>query len=82
VLSKFNTFKDLQEKAGKRVKTPRFILPINFPTPGKFYYARPLYWSIFRSGSYDFSTMIWEFKKGLLKNGLKLKYIIYVSEEY
>ncbi len=82
VLSKFNTLKDLREKAAKRVKTPRFILPINFPTPGKFYYARPPFWSIFRSGSYDFSTMIWEFKKALLKNGLKHKYIIYVSEQY
>jgi len=83
VLNKYNPLNDLQNRLAKRSKlTPRFIVPVNFPTPGKVYYSRPPFWSIFRSGSYDFSTMIWEFKKALLKNGLKIKYIIYVSDKY
>jgi len=83
VLNKFNPFNDLVTRIKERkVKTPRFIIPVNFPTPGKVYYSRPPFWSIFRSGSYDFSTMIWEFKKTLLKNGLKVKYIIYISDKY
>jgi len=83
VLNKFNPYNDLVTRIKERkVKVPRFIVPVNFPTPGKVYYSRPPFWSIFRSGSYDFSTMIWEFKKTLLKNGLKVKYIIYVSDKY
>jgi hypothetical protein len=81
VISKYNSAADLAERmsAGKQ---SRFIVPINFPTPGKTYYQRPPYWSIFRSGSYDFSTMIWEFKKTILKNGLRVRYIIYISKKY
>jgi hypothetical protein len=83
VLNKYNPLRDLENRIIKRnYVTPRFIIPVNFPTPGKVYYSRPPFWSIFRSGSYDFSTMIWEFKKALLKNGLKIKYIIYVSDKY
>lgn len=81
VLSRFNTVEDLRDMV-KKSSISRFIIPISFPTPGKVYYQRPPYWSIFRSGSYDFSTMIWEFKKALLKNGLRVRYIIYVSKKY
>jgi len=81
VLSRFNTIKDLNDIVSG-TKLSRFIIPINFPTAGKVYYQRPSYWSIFQSGSFDFSTMIWEFKKALLKNGLRVKYIIYVSSKY
>ena len=37
---------------------------------------------MFRSGSYDFSSLIWKYKKTLLKNGLAVRYIIYIDEKY
>ncbi len=83
VLSRFNPYQDLITRIEKRkVTVPRFIIPINFPSPGRIYYQKPAYWSIFKSGSFDFSTMIWEFKKILLKNGLRIKYVIYISDKY
>ena len=39
----------------------RFIVPVNFPTPGKLYYQKPYWWSIFLSGWYDFLMMVPEF---------------------
>lgn len=83
VLDPYNPYLDLTERlAGKKIKEPRFILPITFPTPGKVYYQRAHWWSVFGSGWFDYSTMIPEFKKALLKNGLSVRYIIYISPEY
>lgn len=83
VLNRVNPLGDLRNRIAKRSYVqPRFMMNINFPTPGRTYYPRPSYYSIFNSGSYDFSTMIWNFKKALLKNGLVVKYIIYISDKY
>jgi hypothetical protein len=79
VLSRYNPSADLKDRAKNAA---RWVVPISFPTPGKVYYQRPQWWSIFRSGSFDFSTMIWEFKKVLLKNGLRVRFIVYVSKKY
>lgn len=83
VLNRHNPLGDLRQRILKRsYVTPRFMLHINFPTPGRSYYQMPSYYSIFRSGSFDYSTMIWHFKKALMKNGLKTRYIIYLSDKY
>jgi hypothetical protein len=83
VLNRVNPLGDLRNRIAKRGYVhPRFMMNIAFPTPGRTYYPRPSYYSIFNSGSYDFSTMIWNFKKALLKNGLVVKYIIYISDKY
>lgn len=83
ILNRHNPLGDLRNRISKRsYVTPRFMMHIYFPTPGRVYYQSPSYYSIFRSGSYDYSTMIWHFKKALMKNGLKTRYIIYISDKY
>jgi len=85
VLDRYNPFADLTtriEKRSVKIGEARFIIPVNFPTPGKIYYQEPPYWSIFKSGSYDYSQMLWEFKKLLMKQGIAIRYIIYISDKY
>ncbi len=79
VLDRYNPFLDLTKQCKK---TQRFIFIVNMPTPGRPYYPRPTWWSMFDSGWYDYAIMIPKFKTTLLKNKLTLKYIIYVSNKY
>lgn len=85
VLDRYNPFADLTGRIESRkvkVGDARFIIPVSFPTPGKLYYQEPPFWSIFKSGSYDYSMMLWNFKKLLLKQGLAVRYIVYISDKY
>jgi hypothetical protein len=83
VLDSYNPFLDLTNRiTGRKFREPRFMIPINFPTPGKIYYQKPSWYSVFNSGSYDYACMLWEFKKALLRNGLSVRYVIYVSDKY
>jgi hypothetical protein len=85
VLNRYNPLRDLNNRIANRKIKPgeaRFIIPVNFPTPGRIYYQQPPFWSIFQSGSYDYAIMLWEFKKLLLKQGLAIRYIIYISDKY
>ena len=72
---------DLNGKARDEKKF-RYIVPVTFPTPGKFYYQKPYWWSIFESGWYDYAAAIPEFKNALLKNQMTIKYVVYIVEEY
>ncbi len=63
-------------------KDRRFIHNIRLSTPGRFYYSRPYWWSIFASGWYDFSSAIPIFKKSLIKNQMVLKYQIFIQENF
>lgn len=69
---------------GKREigKDRAFVHNLRVPTPGRFYYSRPYWWSVFASGWYDFSAAIPVYKKALIKNQMALRYIIYIREEY
>jgi hypothetical protein len=60
----------------------RFIVPITFPTPGRTYYQKPYWWSIFESGWYDYACMIPEYKAALMKNQMVIKYVVYIAPEY
>jgi hypothetical protein len=83
VLDRFNPVADLEQRVKNRnFREPRFIIPVNFPTAGRTYYQFPYWWSIFNSGWYDFSVMVPEVKKALLKNRFGVKYIIYLSPKY
>ena len=82
---------DILERIGRRKysngrrrdeRQYRYIVNLNFPTPGRTYYQRPYWYSIVESGWYDFAVMIPEFKKYMLQNGMTLKYIIYLSDDY
>lgn len=81
VLDEFDTLADLKIQASRK-KSRRFIFPVYMPSPGKPYYSRPEWYSIFMSGWYDHSTMVPELKKAILKNQLGVKFIIYVAQEY
>ena len=60
----------------------RLIYSAYMPSPGRPYYSRPEWYSIFNSGWYDHSTMVPQLKKAILKNQLGVKYIIYITDEY
>lgn len=83
VLDRYNPKLDLEERIKKGdYKELRFIVPVNMPTPGRTYYQMAYWWSIFQSGWYDFSLMIPEAKKALMKHRFGVKYIIYLSPKY
>lgn len=60
----------------------RFVLKLSMPTPGRNYYARPYWYSIFKSGWYDIARLIPTFKKAIIKNNMSVRYIVYISESY
>lgn len=60
----------------------RYIIPVTFSTPGRSYYQKPYWYSIIESGWYDFAISIPEFKKYLIQNGMTIRYIIYLSDDY
>lgn len=74
----------LPNKDGKNeiVKERNFIHNIRINTPGRFYYSRPYWWSVFASGWYDFSSAIPVYKKALIKNQMTLRYIIYIKDTF
>ena len=63
-------------------KVYRYIVPVNFPTPGRSYYQKPYWYSIIESGWYDFAVAIPEFKKYLIQNGMTIRYVIRLSDDY
>ncbi len=81
VLDEFDTARDLDIFKAQH-KAKRFIYPVYMPSPGKPYYSQPEWYSIFRSGWYDHSTMVPKLKKAILRNQLGVKFIIYVSQDY
>lgn len=86
-----NPLYDLKSKMGKKPnnkgkienkKLPRHILHIAPPTPGKFYYQKAYWWSIFESHWFDFSCAIPEFKMNLMKNQMVLKYHVMIRKGF
>jgi hypothetical protein len=69
---------------GKKVDSKQysFVVGTSRPTPGRTYYSKPYWWSIFESGWFDFAIKIPEFKKALMANQAAVKYVIYIAEEY
>jgi len=70
---------------GKKVKdeqTFKYAVGIDFPSPGKIYYPKPYWFSIFDSGWFEFSTLIPAFKKAILKNQSTIKYMIVIDRAY
>ena len=79
VIDEFNAIRDLEMYNAKK---NRLIYTSYMPSPGKPYYSRPEWYSIFSSGWYDHSCMVPQLKKAILKNQLGVKYIIYISPKY
>lgn len=68
------------EKKDEEIR--RYGLKINFPTPLRQYYSQPYYTSVFKSGWADFSKLIPQFKKAILKNQATIKYIVTFHQNY
>jgi len=58
------------------------VYPVYMPSPGRPYYSRPEWYSVFESGWYDHSVSIPALKKAILKNNLGVKFIVYISPKY
>jgi hypothetical protein len=83
VLDKRNPLEDLRiRSASRKEKSHRYIIPINFPTPGKSYYQRPHWWSVFESGWYDIAMLIPAYKKALMTNQMTIKYHVQLHRNY
>lgn len=80
VIDEFNALGDAQARItlGKK----RMIYPVYMPSPGRPYYSRPDWYSLFESGWYDHSIAIPALKKAIMKNNLGVKFIIYISPRY
>lgn len=63
-------------------KEDRYIYPLSIFKPGRREYPQPAWWSIFKSGWYDFMQAIPQFKKSLMKNQMMVKYVIYLENDY
>jgi hypothetical protein len=90
MLSSRNPIKDLKYKLGiekdplnkvKETKERRFIIPLNFPTPGRFYYRKP-YWVSILENWYDFAQAIPKFKTALLNNGMVFKFHVEIHPQF
>ncbi|MDR0661225.1 MAG: hypothetical protein LBG19_10620 [Prevotellaceae bacterium] len=83
VLEEFNPLAELRNIIKARSQhTPRYIIPVYMPNPGRVYYPRPSWWSVFKSGWYDHAVMIPAIKNAISKNKLGVKFIIYISNKY
>ena len=86
-----STIRDLKERIGmtKRIngqitddKVYRYFIPIILPSPGKSYYPRTPWYSVFESGWYDIVLNIPKLKKAILENQMTLKYHVELSTDY
>lgn len=58
-----------------------YVMSLGLPVPGRYYYNRPYWWSIFVDW-YDFSCAIPKFKKALLKHQMVLRYQVSVNKNF
>lgn len=63
-------------------KDRRFVQMLSMPSPGRFYYCHPYWWSVFLSGWFDFSNSVIDFKKALIHNEMVAKHIVYIKDSY
>ena len=83
VLDRRNPLNDLRIRMSSRKgRSFRYIVPINFPTPGLSYYQRPHWWSVFESGWYDIAMLIPAYKKALMTNQMTIKYHVQLHKDY
>lgn len=69
-------------KTGKPTNDRIFAIVNRIPTAGEKYYPFPYYASTFNSGWYDIKAMIPIAKKAKMKNGMMLRYIVYMHKDY
>ena len=91
LLSRLNPLRDLQERMGvaprddgkKKLGGDRsFVHYLRISSPGRFYYAKPYWWSVFASGWYDFASSIPRYKKSLIKNQMSVKHLVFIKDTF
>lgn len=91
LLSRLSPLYDLQQRMGKAPnedgisevgKERIFIHNLRISSPGRFYYSKPYWWSIFTSGWFDFAAAIPIYKKSLIKNQMAIKYMVYIKDTF
>lgn len=60
----------------------KFAVVIRMPTPGYSYYPFAYYYSTFMSGWYDLKSYIPIAKKAKMNNGMQIKYLVELHEDY
>jgi hypothetical protein len=90
-LNEYDTITDALQRIGKEPdadgkkldqKDNKYIIHVKFPTPGKIYYSKPYWWSIFLSSWYDFAIAIPEYKRYIMQNQAAIKYHIELDDKY
>ncbi len=66
----------------KITRSDSYVMHIAMPSPGKHYYQKAYWWSIFPSHWFDFACAIPEFKMNLMKNQMVLKYHIKINKDF
>lgn len=72
----------LDGRLNAKGKSLRYVMHLAMPSPGKFYYQKAYWWSIFESHWFDFSCAIPEFKMNLMKNQMVLKYHVKINKTF
>jgi len=73
---------DLNGKKATPKKTESsYVLQLMLPTPGRFYYGKPYWWSIFTDW-YEFALAIPKFKKALLQNQMVIKFHVKIAKKF
>ena len=62
-------------------KADGYTFSVGLPVPGRYYYNKPYWWSIFVDW-YDFSCAIPKFKKALLKHQMVLRYQVSINKNF
>ncbi|MDR1982091.1 MAG: hypothetical protein LBQ39_10825 [Tannerellaceae bacterium] len=71
-----------QSTKGLGARVTRYVIPMRIPTPGKPYYAKPTWYSIFISGIYYYLLALLNQRATRLANGVMFSYIIHLNEQY
>ncbi|MEM6297695.1 MAG: hypothetical protein AAF740_03300 [Bacteroidota bacterium] len=66
----------------RRGKYHKYIYPSYYPSPGKVYYPKSIWTSVFESGWYDVAKLIPESKIAGLKNHMGATWMIYFHQLY
>lgn len=71
-----------QRKNQVRNRTLDYVIPMCIPTPGRFYYSSPSWYTIFRSGIFQYMLAMFYRKAKMLENSNMFKYIIRIDQKY
>lgn len=71
-----------QQNNRPKSRTTRYVIPMSIPTPGKFYYSSPSWWTIFKSRIFQYMLAMFARRANLMENSTMFKYLIHIDEQY